>query len=60
MGGLSGDHFPRISLECLIHSTPSNLEPTGEVTNLLTPDYDLPSMSLFGKIWGEIVGCGGI
>lgn len=52
MGSLSGGSVPRTRTECHVYPTSSNLEPTHKVTSTwpLPLDFDLPIMSLFGKI----------
>lgn len=49
------DTLPRTRAECAIHSTPSDMEPKDKVKpiELISSDFDLPFMSLFGKIWGD-------
>lgn len=57
MGGLSGHSVPRIRAEHNVHPPPRDLESTHKVTSTgqLPLHFDLPTMSLFGKIWGDSI-----
>lgn len=55
MGSVSGGSVSRTRTECNVYSALGHLESTYPVTPTepITPEFDLPTMILFGKIWGE-------
>ena len=54
VGSISGGSVSRTRTECHVYPATSNLESMHKATPIrpLTPNIDLPTMSLFGKIWG--------
>lgn len=55
MGSVSSDSVSRARAERAIHSAPGNMESTYMVnpTELIPSDFDLSTMSIFRKIWGD-------
>jgi len=57
VGGLRSGDLSRTRPECHVHPTSGNMKLANKVkaAHSSSPDFDLTTMSLFGKIWGESI-----